>query len=119
MPFPARAVAITGLLLLSGCAAEGPRKPTPLEDVIRASRTDTPAQVIERLRASRTTYALRGSDFHRLSAAGVAPEVLDYLQTSYLQDLDLLMRYTMTGASLGGCDWCRPQPATLPAEGRP
>ena len=40
--------------------------------------------------------------------------VLDYLQQSFVGNLDLETRYWATGeASLGGCSWCYPQPVDV------
>jgi hypothetical protein len=39
--------------------------------------------------------------------------VLDYLQQSFVDDMDLLTRYWATGANLGGCSFCYPQPVDL------
>ena len=72
-----------------------------------------PRVVIERLRASQTSYALRGSDFGKLKAAGVPDEVLDYLQQSFVSSVELLTRYSVVGPHLGGCSYCYPQPVDL------
>jgi hypothetical protein len=72
-----------------------------------------PERAIERLRTSKTTYALRGSDFGKLADAGVPPKVLDHLQQSFYNDVDLLTRYWALGESLGGCTFCYPQPVDL------
>lgn len=66
--------------------------------------------VIEQLRVSQTTYALRGSDFGKLKAAGVPDEVLDYLQQAFVSSVELLTRYSVVGPHLGGCSYCYPQP---------
>ena len=86
----------------------------PIAQVIHLSKSGTtPQQVIQRIKTSRTTYALRGSDFAKLKAAGVADPVLDYLQQSFVDDLDMLTRYWMLGENLGGCSFCYPQPVDL------
>ncbi len=114
---PLRSLLVALILLAgTGCAGVGPRQPLALQEVVRMSQAGQPAdEVIARVRDSRTTYALRGSDLHRLREAGVAPAVLDYLQASYLRDLDLLTRYQALGESLGGCAWCYPQPVSFSA----
>ncbi len=103
------------LLLLTACAAfYTPRQPLPIAQVIAASKGDAPPQsVIQRIRESGTTYALRGSDFYKLKALGVADPVLDFLQQSLVDDIDLLTRYSVTGMSLGGCSFCYPQPVDV------
>ena len=72
-----------------------------------------PQDVIQRLRASQTSYALRGSDFGKLKAAGVSYEVLDDLQQSFVSNVDQLTRRSMVGPRLGGCAYCYPQPVDL------
>jgi len=112
------AVAVASLLLfvaLSACAAVyTPRQPMPIDEVVRLSKSNTsPQEIIARIRSSGTAYALRGSDFAKLKAAGVPDPVLDYLQQSFVDDMDLLTRYWVLGETLGGCDACYPQPVDL------
>jgi hypothetical protein len=109
-------VALMLLLALSSCATfYTPRKPMPIAEVVTLSKSDTPPPLmIQRIHESGTTYALRGADFAKLKAVGVPDPVLDYLQQSFVDDLDLQTRYWVTGeASLGGCPWCYPQPIDL------
>jgi hypothetical protein len=51
----------------------------PISEVVQMSQSN-PEQAISRSAASKTTYALRGSDFGKLADAGVPPQVLDHLQ---------------------------------------
>ena len=103
------------LLVLSGCA-NSPRKPMPIAEVVELSKSGPESPlIIQRIRESRTTYALRGSDFSKLKAKGVPDPVLDYLQQSFVDDLDLSTRYWVTGASVGGCAFCFPQPVDVDA----
>ena len=88
-----------------------PRPVMPISEVIGLS--GNPEQAINRSSASKTTYALRGSDFGKLADAGVAPQVLDHLQQAFVNDVDLLTRYWVLGESLGGCGSCYPQPLDL------
>jgi hypothetical protein len=100
-------------LLLGACSILTPRPVTPISEVVRLSKGSAPEQVISRISASKTTYALRGSDFGKLSDAGVPPAVLDQLQQAFVNDVDLLTRYWVLGESLGGCGSCYPQPLDL------
>ena len=107
-----------GLLLLlasAGCAAVyTPRQPLPIADVIELGKSHAPAEeIVSRIRQSSTTYALRGSDFAKLKALGLPDPVLDYLQQSLVDDLDLLTRYWVLGENLGGCSFCYPQPVDI------
>ncbi len=88
--------------------------PLPISEVVRMSGSGArPQDVIQRLRASQTSYALRGSDFGKLKAAGVSDEVLDDLQQSFVSNVDQLTRRSMVGPRLGGCSYCYPQPVDL------
>lgn len=109
------ASALAVLILLAACATfYTPRQPLPIAQVIEASKGNAPPQsVIQRIRESGTTYALRGSDYYKLKALGVADPVLDFLQQSLVDDIDLLTRYSVTGISLGGCSFCFPQPVDI------
>jgi hypothetical protein len=79
----------TALLLLSGCASLDPR-PAPMsrEDIVALAKSGAPpADVIDRLRQSRTVLPLSATDILQLSGAGVPREVLDYLQAAQVADL--------------------------------
>ena len=108
-------LAFVVLLSASGCARwYTPRTPLPIAEVVKLSKSNaSPQQVIQRIRDSGTTYALRGSDFPKLKALGVADPVLDYLQQSFVDDLDLYTRYWVTGEGLGSCSFCYPQPVDV------
>jgi hypothetical protein len=108
------AAVVVAAALLSGCATLAGRQPLPIADVVDMSKSGAPpAQVIQRVRQSATTYALRGSDYAKLKAAGVPDPVLDYLQQSFVGHLDLLTRYWVLGERLGGCRFCYPQPVDV------
>jgi hypothetical protein len=109
-------IALILSLALSSCATfYATRTPVPIAEIVSLSRSGAPpASIIQRIRESRTTYALRGADFAKLKADGVPDAVLDYLQQSFLDDLDLQTRYWASGEwSLGGCSWCYPQPVDV------
>jgi len=72
-----------------------------------------PAKLIERVRNTRTSYALHGSDYGKLKALGVSDAVLDFMQQSPVNDVDLLTHYWTGGSSLGGCKSCYPQPVDM------
>ncbi|MCC7547458.1 MAG: hypothetical protein IT532_06815 [Burkholderiales bacterium] len=93
-------------LALGACAIP---QPMPIEGVIEgARRGESAGRMIDALESSRTTYALRGSDFGRLRAAGVPDAVLDHVQQQFIDDVDLLTRYWVLGESVGGCVRCVP-----------
>jgi hypothetical protein len=110
-PLRATVLLALGALLLGACAT---RAPMPIDEVVQRSRQGQSAeQVIGEVRGARTTFALRGSDFGRLAQAGVSDAVLDYLQQSFVNDVDLQTRYWALGESLGGCKACYPQQVDL------
>lgn len=86
----------------------------PFAEVVSMSkRGDAPSSIAGAMRSARTTYALRGSDFGKLAAIGVSPVVLDEIQQSFSDDVDLLTRYWVQGESLGRCAPCYPQQVSL------
>jgi hypothetical protein len=109
---PSLLPALFAAFLLGACSILTPRPVMPISEVVNLKGAP-PEQAVSRIRSSRTTYALRGSDFGKLADAGVPPKVLDQLQQSFYNDVDLLTRYWVLGESLGGCTWCYPQPVDL------
>jgi len=110
---PALLPALFATFLLGACSILSPRPVTPISEAVNWSKSGPAEQAISRIRSSRTTYALRGSDFGKLADAGVPPQVLDHLQQSFYNDVDLLTRYWVTGGSPGGCTTCYPLPVDL------
>ncbi len=110
---PGLLLAVFATFLFGACSILSPRPVTPISEVVNWSKGGPPEQAVRRIRSSRTTYALHGSDFGRLADAGVPPAVLDYLQQSFYDEVDLLTRYWVLGESLGGCTSCYPQPLDL------
>jgi len=108
-------LALVALLSLSACARwYTPRTPMPIAEVVKLSKSNASSpQTIQRIRDSGTTYALRGSDFAKLKADGVPDPVLDYLQQSFVDNIDLYTRYWVNGEGLGGCSFCYPQPVDV------
>lgn len=88
---------VSGALLLGGCATMGTRPPTmTLEQVVQLSRDGVaPAEIISQLKTTRTVLALTGSHYARLREEGVADEVLDFIQQTYVQavEIDSRIRY--------------------------
>lgn len=102
-------------LALTSCATFfTPRTPLPIAEVVNMSKSGAAApDVIQRVRTSGTTYGLRGSDYPKLKALGVADPVLDFLQQSLVDDVDRLTRYWVLGEGLGACGFCYPQPVDI------
>ena len=100
------ALLLTCVVALAACAKP---QPVPIDRVIESARSGESAnRMIETLKSSKTTYALRGSDFGKLRDAGVPDDVLDHVQQQFIDDVDLLTRYWVLGESVGGCARCVP-----------
>lgn len=115
-PFSARTLSVIAILgaALHSTACTAMRDSMPIADVVTMSKQgDAPSSIAGAMRSARTTYALRGSDFGKLAKAGVPREVLDDIQQGFSDDVDLLVRYWMTGESLGRCAPCYPQQVNL------
>jgi len=70
---------------LVGCANVQPRPPVTTEQVVQMSKEGVPtADILQKMRDAGTVYRLSGSQLARLKAEGVADEVLDYMQDTYL-----------------------------------
>jgi hypothetical protein len=110
-----RCLPLAATLLLAACATP---QPLQLNEVVtRSQNGQSPSQVTGAIRSSKTTYALRGSDFGKLKEAGVSDAVLDYMQQSFFNDVDLLTRYWVLGESVGGCARCVPQQVMVASVG--
>ncbi len=108
-------VVLAAAFALSACSTP---QPLPIGEVISMARANPSDQVISRVRGSRvrgskTSYGLRGADFARLAQRGVAAPVLDELQQSFVNSIDMLTRFSALGESYGGCNWCYPHPLDL------
>jgi len=85
-PLMTRILGLALILALAGCASTVTRPRAPsVEDVISLTAAGEPAEsIIERMQRGRGLYALSGSELATLGAKGVAPEVLDYMQETYI-----------------------------------
>lgn len=82
--------AVVFLIVLAGCAAMVGKKaePVTVPEIVAMSREGIAAeQIIERIRESDTVYRLEASQYAELAAEGVPPEVLDYMQQTYLDEV--------------------------------
>jgi hypothetical protein len=76
--------------LLAGCAALVGRQaePVTVPEVVDMSRKGVPAEeIIARIRDSDMVYRLEASQYVELAEQGVPPEVLDYMQQTYLDEI--------------------------------
>lgn len=77
------------LALLAGCASAPSRPPVTLERVVELTRQGTPPeQIVAEMRDAGTVYRLSGSQLARLRDQGVADQVLDYMQDTYLSEME-------------------------------
>lgn len=73
-------------ILAAGCATRPPPDPVTVPEVVEMTRSNVPpAAIIAAMKASETVYRLQASQLAELSRQGVAPEVLDYMQGTYLE----------------------------------
>ena len=76
------------LALLGACATVNTPPPLTEADVVALTKQGkTPKEIIGELNRTRTVLPLRASDYVALHEAGVAKEVLDYLQLAQLDAL--------------------------------
>ncbi len=101
-------------IAMTGCQSISERTVTPISVVVESAKSGAGSEVIiNQIRASGTTYALRGSDFANLAERGVPAQVLDELQQRFFSDVEsLTTRWYRTRAS-GGPTWIYPQPLDL------
>lgn len=93
-------------------------EPAQLSALIEATKRGSPANAtISTLIRQRTTFAVKGSDFGRLRDAGLSDDVLDHIQQSFVNDVDLLVKYWVSGESLGKCANCYPQQIRIGDDG--
>lgn len=82
------AALLAALVLASGCATLAGPPMLTRDDVVRMSKAgDSPSAIIDRLRNTGTVIPLTASEIVRLHQAGVAPEVLDYLQQAQFAEM--------------------------------
>lgn len=80
---------LTCVTLLSGCAALGFKQPEPVTvgQVIEMSKEGVPAEaIVKKMRDSETVYRFTGAQLAKLHDLGIADEVLDYMQRTYIEE---------------------------------
>lgn len=86
---PIRHLVVALALLASGCVSfdAGP-PPLSRAEVVQLARSgEKPEAIVERLKSTRTILWLSAKDIVELREAGVAIEVLDYLQAAQLAEM--------------------------------
>jgi len=106
---PPKAACIALALFLAGCTAMPPRPAPPtVEEVVSLTQAgETPEAILQRMKDGRGLYALSGSELAALGSQGVAPEVLDYMQQTYLEAQVARERLRYPSPFLGPGIWGR------------
>jgi len=74
--------------LLSGCATFGFKQPEPVTvgQVIEMSKEGVPTEtIVKKMRDSKTVYRFTAAQLVELHDVGVADQVLNYMQQTYIQ----------------------------------
>ena len=79
---------LTCITALSGCALIAPSKPpVTVGEVIQMTNDGTPAEdIISKMRDSESMYPLTAAQLAELHDMGVADQVLDYMQRTYIDE---------------------------------
>jgi hypothetical protein len=85
---PVLAVCVASVALIgSGCAALTVERPKPVTvpEIVELSKAGVPAaDIIAKMSAAGTVYRLSASQLSNLARDGVAGEVIDYMQETYI-----------------------------------
>ena len=79
---------LTCVTLLNGCATFGFKTPEPITvgQVIQMSKDDVPSEtIVKKMRDSGTVYRFTAAQLAELHDLGVADQVLDYMQQTYIE----------------------------------
>lgn len=107
------AVTLT-MIATAGCSSLAPKPVTPVSSITSAvSRGMSAESLVSRIRADKTTYALRGSDFAKLAARNVPDPALDELQQGFFSAVEKLTRRWYMRSDFGGPASLYPQPLDL------
>ena len=72
-------------LVLAGCATVAAREPVTVSQIVAMSQAGTPsADIIAKIRDSGTVYRIKASQLAELERKGVPPDVINYMQKTYL-----------------------------------
>jgi hypothetical protein len=76
------------IIVLSGCTTLGFKKPEPVTvgQVIQMSKANVPPEtIVKKMRDSETVYPLTAAQLAELHDMGVADQVLNYMQRTYIE----------------------------------
>lgn len=113
---PIHCLVVAFTLLTGGCAGVDPGPP-PLSraEVVQLARSgEKPAAIVERLKSTQTILWLSATDIVELREAGVAIEVLDYLQAAQLAEMRRRSQFDqlLYGPERSPFSRCPPYPPT-------
>ena len=81
-------ILLSSVVLFSGCATLEFKQPEPVTvgQVIQMSRDGVPAdKIVSKMRDSETVYRLSAAQLAELHDEGIADQVLDYMQQTYIE----------------------------------
>jgi hypothetical protein len=81
-------IILFGLTVLSGCATLGFKTPDPITvgQVIQMSKDNVPPEtIVNKMRDSQSVYPLTAAQLAELHDMGVADQVLNYMQQTYIE----------------------------------
>lgn len=111
--FPAASV-LLACVAVTACQSVTVNPVTPISTVVDAAQSGASSElIIGQIRAARTTYALRGSDFADLARRDVPGPVLDELQQNFFRDVESLSQRWFTRRTSAGPTEIFPQPVDL------
>jgi hypothetical protein len=80
------AIVLAMLAVTAGCASQNRRQAPSLDDVVRMSEQgESDEEIIALLFESRAVYPLTSAKILDLHERGVSTQVLDYMQTAYIE----------------------------------
>lgn len=83
-----RILIVASALLAAGCAGLETAPEMTRADIVRMTRAgDPPAAIVERLKSTRSVVWVTAAEAAELREAGVAPEVLDYVQAAQISEM--------------------------------
>jgi hypothetical protein len=86
------------LALLSGCASTPAVPPLSLDEVVSLSKANTPPdEIVRKMKETRTVYLVSASELIKLNKDGVDAKVLDYMQSTAVEQARRDERYRSYG----------------------
>jgi hypothetical protein len=91
-------VVLASLSLLGGCATTPAVPPLSLDEVVQMTKANTPPdEIVRKMKETRTVYLVSASELIKLSKQGVDDKVLDYMQSTAVDQARREERYSHYG----------------------